>query len=164
MIILISIWSLNTVAWQVLDNITVKYGLSFLDKLHFHNISYIDNDNMALSLGGFTEGVRVVDMAKGFSTLPENETQKNSNQGKTISSNELQVGDVINYNPSGTYSWNNEYATSDSRGTETLSSSTGESFNVSKWKVLSIDKNANKIEMVPATTPSGEVTLQGTQS
>lgn len=64
--------SLNTVAWQVLDNITVKYGLSFLDKLHFHNISYIDNDNMALSLGGFTEGVRVVDMAKGFSTLANN--------------------------------------------------------------------------------------------
>ena len=64
--------SLNTVAWQVLDNITVKYGLSFLDKLHFHNISYIDNDNIALSLGGFTEGVRVVDMAKGFSTLANN--------------------------------------------------------------------------------------------
>ena len=64
--------SLNTVAWQVLDNITVKYGLSFLDKLHCHNISYIDNDNMALSLGGFTEGVRVVDMAKGFSTLANN--------------------------------------------------------------------------------------------
>lgn len=64
--------SLNTVAWQVLDNITVKYGLLFLDKLHFHNISYIDNDNMALSLGGFTEGVRVVDMAKGFSTLANN--------------------------------------------------------------------------------------------
>ena len=101
--------------------------------------------------------------SKYKTTLPENETQKNSNQGKTISSNELQVGDVINYNPSGTYSWNNEYATSDSRGTETLSSSTGESFNVSKWKVLSIDKNANKIEMVPATTPSGKVTLQGAQ-
>lgn len=64
--------SLNTVAWQVLDNITVKYGLSFLDKLHFHNISYIDSDNMALSLGGFTEGVRVVDMAKGFATLANN--------------------------------------------------------------------------------------------
>lgn len=64
--------SLNTVAWQVLDNISVKYGLSFLDKLHFHNISYIDNDNRALSLGGFTEGVRVVDMAKGFSTLANN--------------------------------------------------------------------------------------------
>ena len=82
---------------------------------------------------------------------------------KTTSSNELQVGDVINYNPSGTYSWNNEYATSDSTGTETLSSSTGESFNVSKWKVLSIDKASGKIEIVPATTPSGTVTLEGAQ-
>jgi len=64
--------SLNTVAWQVLETITPDYGLSYLEKLHFRNISYIDNDNMALSLGGFTEGVRVVDMAKGFSTLANN--------------------------------------------------------------------------------------------
>ena len=37
--------------------------------MHFHNLSYVDNDNLALSLGGFTEGVRVVDMAKGYATL-----------------------------------------------------------------------------------------------
>ncbi len=61
--------SLNTVAWQVLETITPEYGLSFLDKMRFHNLSYVDNGNMALSLGGFTQGVRVVDMAKGFSTL-----------------------------------------------------------------------------------------------
>ena len=77
--------------------------------------------------------------------------------------NELKVGDTINYNPSGTYNWNKEYATSSDTGTQTLNSSTGESFNVSQWKVLSIDKNANKIEMVPATIPSGTVTLQGAQ-
>ena len=64
--------SLNTVAWQVLETITPDYGLSYLEKLHFRNISYIDNDNMALSLGGFTEGVRVVDMAKGYCTLANN--------------------------------------------------------------------------------------------
>lgn len=64
--------SLNTVAWQVLETITPDYGLSYLEKLRFRNISYIDNDNMALSLGGFTEGVRVVDMAKGYSTLANN--------------------------------------------------------------------------------------------
>ena len=52
-----------------LEKITPKYGLSFLDKMHFHNLSYVDNDNLALSLGGFTEGVRVVDMAKGYATL-----------------------------------------------------------------------------------------------
>lgn len=66
--------SLNTVAWQVLETITPDYGLSYLEKLHFRNISYIDNDNMALSLGGFTEGVRVVDMAKGYCTLANNGT------------------------------------------------------------------------------------------
>lgn len=64
--------SLNTVAWQVLGTITPDYGMSFLDKMHFHNLSYVDNGNMALSLGGFTEGVRVVDMAKGYSTLANN--------------------------------------------------------------------------------------------
>lgn len=64
--------SLNTVAWQVLETITPEYGLSFLDKMHFHNLSYVDNGNLALSLGGFTEGVRVVDMAKGYSTLANN--------------------------------------------------------------------------------------------
>jgi len=61
--------SLNTVAWQVLQKLTPKYGMSFLDKMHYHNLSYVDNDNLALSLGGFTEGVRVVDMAKGYSAL-----------------------------------------------------------------------------------------------
>ncbi|MDD7403135.1 MAG: transglycosylase domain-containing protein [Butyribacter sp.] len=61
--------SINTIAWQVLDTITPKYGMSFLDKMQFHNLSYVDNDNLALSLGGFTEGVRVVDMAKGYATL-----------------------------------------------------------------------------------------------
>lgn len=69
--------SINTIAWQVLETITPKYGLSFLDKMHFHNLSYVDNDNLALSLGGFTEGVRVVDMAKAYSTLANNGSYSN---------------------------------------------------------------------------------------
>lgn len=64
--------SLNTVAWQVLEDITPEYGLNFLGNMRFHSISYVDNDNLALSLGGFTEGVRVCDMAKGYATLANN--------------------------------------------------------------------------------------------
>lgn len=64
--------SLNTVAWQVLEDITPEYGLGYLGNMRFKTISYIDNDNLALSLGGFTDGVRVVDMAKGYSTLANN--------------------------------------------------------------------------------------------
>ena len=96
-------------------------------------------------------------------TITVTGTQRNPSQGEVTAIDELQVGDVINYSPSGTYSWDRNYATSNSTATNTLSSSAGQSFNVSKWKVLSIDKSTGKIEMVPATIPSGTVTLQGAQ-
>ena len=96
-------------------------------------------------------------------TITVTGTQRNPSQGEVTAIDELQVGDIINYSPSGTYSWDRNYATSNSTATDTLSSSAGQSFNVSKWKVLSIDKSTGKIEMVPATTPNGTVTLQGAQ-
>ncbi len=96
-------------------------------------------------------------------TITVTGTQRNPSQGEVTAIDELQVGDVINYSPSGTYSWDRNYATSNSTATDTLSSSVGQSFNISKWKVLSIDKSTGKIEMVPATIPSGTVTLQGAQ-
>ncbi len=61
--------SLNTVAWQVLEDIGIDTGLSYLDNMQFQRLTYVDNGVPALSIGGFTNGVRVVDMAKGFSTL-----------------------------------------------------------------------------------------------
>ncbi len=61
--------SLNTVAWQVLQDIGVNYGLGYLGEMQFQKITYIDNNVPSLSIGGFTNGLRVVDMAKGYSTL-----------------------------------------------------------------------------------------------
>ena len=61
--------SLNTVAWQVLQDIGIETGLSYLGNMEFRNISYVDNHVPAVSIGGMTNGVRVVDMAKGYSTL-----------------------------------------------------------------------------------------------
>ena len=96
-------------------------------------------------------------------TITVTGTQRNPSQGEASAIDELQVGDVINYNPSGTYEWDMNYATSNATNKVTLNSTEGQSFNVSKWKVLSIDKSTEKIEMVPATTPSETVTLQGAQ-
>ena len=60
--------SLNTIAWQVYEDITPKYGLSKLKAMHFSMI--VDSDNVpATSLGGFTYGVEPVEMAAGYSTL-----------------------------------------------------------------------------------------------
>ncbi len=61
--------SLNTIAWQVLDTIGIEFGLSYLGNMKFMKLSPVDNSATAISIGGFTNGVRVVDMAKGFQTL-----------------------------------------------------------------------------------------------
>lgn len=61
--------SLNTVAWQILEDIGIDFGLSYLGEMEFQKLSYVDNQVSSLSIGGFTNGVRVVDMAKGYSTL-----------------------------------------------------------------------------------------------
>lgn len=61
--------SLNTVAWQILEDIGVNFGLEYLGRMQFQRLTYVDNDVPSLSIGGFTNGVRVVDMAKGYSTL-----------------------------------------------------------------------------------------------
>ena len=61
--------SLNTVAWKVLEDIGIRNGLSYLGKMQFQKLSFVDSNVPAISLGGFTNGVRVADMAKGYSTL-----------------------------------------------------------------------------------------------
>lgn len=61
--------SINTIAYQTLQGIGVDTGLSYLENLRFSSLSYVDNENLVISIGGFTNGVRVVDMAKGYSTL-----------------------------------------------------------------------------------------------
>lgn len=61
--------SINTIAYTVMKEITPKQGIDYLGKLKFDTIAYEDYFNTSVALGGFTYGVRVVDMAKGYSTL-----------------------------------------------------------------------------------------------
>lgn len=60
--------SLNTVAWQIYEELTPQVGLSYLKKMNFTNI--VDADYIpATSLGGFTEGVSALEMAAAYATL-----------------------------------------------------------------------------------------------
>lgn len=61
--------SINTIAWNMLANIGVDTGTKYLADMEFSGISYVDNNNLSMSLGGFTNGVRTFEMAKGYSTL-----------------------------------------------------------------------------------------------
>lgn len=60
--------SLNTVAWQLYEQLTPEVGLSYLKNMNFSNI--VDSDYVtATSLGGFTTGVSTVEMASAYSTI-----------------------------------------------------------------------------------------------
>ena len=78
----------------------------------------------------------------------------------------LEIGSTVSYNPIGTYNWQAKYCSSDLTETTDdvqLNSATGEDFNISSWKVLSIDKNTGSVELVPSSATTGTVRLQGAQ-
>ena len=60
--------SLNTVAWQIFDKLTPRVGISYLYKMNFSNIVKTD-ETLAASLGGLTNGVSPLEMAKAYATI-----------------------------------------------------------------------------------------------
>lgn len=64
--------SINTIAFQLYQKVGSGTALSYLKKMQFSSLSDVDNSAASVSLGGFTNGIKVVDMAKGYSTLAMN--------------------------------------------------------------------------------------------
>ena len=69
----------------------------------------------------------------------------------------LKVGSEVTYSPSGTYNWQAKYCSTTQTDDVTLSSANGESFNLTKWKVLSIENG--RVELVPTNPTEGTVYL-----
>ena len=60
--------SINTIAWQLYEELTPEVGLSYLKNMNFSNI--VDSDYvMATALGGFTTGVSPLEMASAYATI-----------------------------------------------------------------------------------------------
>jgi membrane peptidoglycan carboxypeptidase len=75
--------SLNTVAWQLYEEITPEVGLSYLKKMNFTKIA--DEDyGLASALGGFTNGVSPLEMAAGFATIENDGVYREPTCVKTI--------------------------------------------------------------------------------
>lgn len=64
--------SLNTVAFQLYQKVGSSTAMKYLASMKFSTLSSVDNTALSLSLGGFTNGVKVVDMAKGYATIAMN--------------------------------------------------------------------------------------------
>ena len=68
--------SLNTVAWQLYDELTPKVGLQYLKDMNFTNIVK-DDYVTATALGGFTTGVSPLEMASAYATLENDGMYRN---------------------------------------------------------------------------------------
>ncbi len=64
--------SINTIAFQVFKEVGSDIAMEYLNKLQFSSLSYADNTAPAISLGGFTYGVTINDMCRGYATLENN--------------------------------------------------------------------------------------------
>ena len=62
--------SINTIAFQLYRDTTPQISMQYLANMKFSTMTYSDTKALSLCLGGFTDGVRVVDLAKGYATLP----------------------------------------------------------------------------------------------
>ena len=69
--------SINTVAWNLLEEMTPVTGISYLKEMNFAKLSPED-ERPAASLGGFTNGVSPVEMAAAYATI-ENEKPEEGN-------------------------------------------------------------------------------------
>ncbi len=61
-------YSVNTVAWQLYEEITPQKGIAYLENMGFSSITD-DDYGMAACLGGLTVGVSSLEMAKGYATI-----------------------------------------------------------------------------------------------
>ncbi len=60
--------SKNTIAWKIFDELTPEVGISYLEAMGFSKLD--DNDKkLPASLGGFTNGVSALEMAKAYATI-----------------------------------------------------------------------------------------------
>lgn len=61
--------SRNTVAYDTLSSIGLDTGLSYLAKMGFSSLSYLDEDNMSISIGGFSYGVKNYELAGAYRAI-----------------------------------------------------------------------------------------------
>ncbi|MDD6505332.1 MAG: transglycosylase domain-containing protein [Lachnospiraceae bacterium] len=68
--------SLNTVAWQLYEELTPEVGLEYLKNMNFSAI--VDEDYvLPTALGGFTNGVSTVEMAAAYATIENDGVYRN---------------------------------------------------------------------------------------
>ena len=68
--------SKNTIAWKIFEELTPEVGISYLEAMGFSNLDANDK-RLPASIGGFTNGVSPLEMAKGYATIKNDGCYRN---------------------------------------------------------------------------------------
>lgn len=68
--------SKNTVAWKLFDELTPSVGISYLENMNFSRLDKNDK-KLPASIGGFTNGVSPLEMAKAYAAIANNGGYRN---------------------------------------------------------------------------------------
>ena len=127
-----------------------------------NNAIQSEQNDMNVLLNELDEAIN--SMGTGGTTPGENTEEPGGDEPSVPQIPEgLEVGSEVTYSPSGTYDWNNEHASSDQTGSTPLNSAAGQNFNISSWKVLSIDETTGQVELIASAPTTGTVRLYGAQ-
>lgn len=61
--------SRNTVAYDTLQSVGLDAGLSYLSRMQFSSLSYLDENNLSTSVGGFSYGVKNFELAGAYRAI-----------------------------------------------------------------------------------------------
>lgn len=90
--------SINTIPYNILQEIGPSTGARYLGSMKFSKLSYLDTYNGSLAVGGFTYGVTTSEMAKAYATLVNKGEYINNNCLRSI----VYKGEEEIYNSSNT--------------------------------------------------------------
>ena len=173
----------------VANNANKTIAQSVIDELIKKNNTNIGSASITVASDGTviisTTGYEVIGTVDENGTLTFGEVESLEPEIKGLTP---QVGDIVNYAPSGQYNWQAKYASSDLSDADTNNDGIGDkdillasgttysnlsdtekakydstsNMSVTQWKVLNYDPSTKMVELVP-TAPVGSLRLQGTQ-
>ncbi len=82
--------------------------------------------------------------------------------GPTAIDEGLKVGDTVTYSPSGEYTWKADYCSASTQNqSDQILKSSETNYQVTEWKVFSIDEKNKKVELISTNPTTGKVYLGG---
>ncbi len=146
--------SLSKESYLSAEEITNKFNNQYLTGGQASNISREEDGSIT---GTYTSNdkntnVDFIIESNGVVTIEET--------GPTAIDEGLKVGDTVTYSPSGEYKWKADYCSASTQNqSDQILKNSDTNYQVTEWKVFSIDEKTKKVELISTNPTEGTVYL-----